>query len=292
MLLTMICLWEDEVQQLPGSEDGQCGMMRDTEDAVAERIQELEVLQSVFDQDLQVIAAPEISRLPDGVFYRVAMRNTTSPTATCLFYVFPFAGYPTRARASFLFYQPNQSPLLLRMINHAIIDEAAKIWVDGPIGFDIITYVSGQLAEWHHQYEQQQLPQPKSLDEPLPPTSEGKRQKAKLQGAARAYDYEWSEQQKHTQRGRLNENRLKQIQASQQNIRSIMAERVIQQRELEALSNELDKVGRVAMTQCLDDGGSVGVAREAAERAKENYQRERGLIPPRPDPETVLPSTD
>jgi hypothetical protein len=105
----------------------------------------------------------------------------------------------------------------------------------------------------------------------------GRRQRAKVKGAEKAFDRSEQEMQEEERRRTLQAERAALIQVENQFLRQSLAGRAILQRDQERLEEGLRKVTRSAMSAALNRGETVDQARLAFKRAELAYRTDHGL---------------
>ena len=107
----------------------------------------------------------------------------------------------------------------------------------------------------------------------------GRRQKAKLKAAEKAFDRPDQKQALYKEYRRKQEERVKatQHQNKSANVRATKAQQAILNRQKELIDEEAEKAARSAMSEAFRKGKSREEAREAAEKARIESYRENGV---------------
>lgn len=258
-----------------------------------EREQELEALQAIYDDQIHVVSVQEGEKINGR--YVIAITPTQdlqepARSGDCKLHIYLTPGYPTVETPLFLFCNPSLPPTLLRQIN-IVIHQKAQELLGVPVIFDVVSFLADVLPEMHmefikeqrrkefdaeqvrlskHRQQQQKQLGPYSNDDadPYDDKKLGRRQRAKLRAAEKAYNRpdemeRWQQEYRRRQDVRVDE-------AREQNtrIRATYAQAAIAKRQREAIEEEAEKAARAAMSRAFNRGASVDEARAEAEEAR------------------------
>ena len=279
----------------------------DIDFAAEERESEEQALQAIYEDHFRVVKQPNTSS--SSSLYRYILEVTLveplkepARSEDCSLHVFVRPGYPAFETPLFLFSNPSLPPTLLRRVNVELIRHAHQN-LGAPAVFDAVNYLSSELAalqldfmkeQRSKELDAQQLRLRKEaghkIDEEAEYDSEaklGRRQRAKLKAAAKAFDQPEIAKKAEEERQQRQTARIERVKDEDKNIRQSMASRAIEQREKERQQEEMDAIYRSALSASLNKGHSTEAAREIATKAKSAYLKLHGLE----DPDAPVEST-
>jgi hypothetical protein len=273
----------------------------DLEYVTEECEQEREALVAIYDDLFEFHPALE-NDASSGSLDRYAIRITPAeelqPPARqedCQLVVFLRPGYPVVQSPSFLFINPNFPPTLLRRINEEITKKARES-LGAPVVFEVVSFLSEELADFQmtfikeqrrKEFEAEQLKLRKqaghNVDDAIEAQYEGKvgrRQRAKLKSAEKAYDREDQKQTLEEEWRKRQDERMERVKEGNHRVGYSRAQRVIEKREQERAEAEVEKAARAAMNDAFNRGESVEEARAAASRVRLESLRANGVETP------------
>ena len=293
----------------------------DLEDATTEREAEEEALEAIYADEFQIIKNnndenDRTSTATAGLYRYNLIVTPSEPlkeparSEKCSLHVFVRPGYPVLEPPLMFFSNPTLPPSLLRRVNMELVRQVHQS-LGAPAVFEIVNFLSTELLSLQETFmkeqnfkemEAEQLRLRREaghvLDDEVEMGEEGgtmgRRQRAKMRAAAKAFDRPDVAQQVEAERRERQSARIDRAkeEGKTQNIRQSRAERAIEQREKERQDEEIKAVGRAAMNAAFIGGASVEEAREASEKAQMEYKHEHGLIEKAPPIATnTVPST-
>jgi hypothetical protein len=285
-LVLMLSALEKETR----GEAAQSGTLVDNTAAAEEREMEREALTAIYEDQFEILYSGHGLGRWKAKINPVEESGKPVSAQHCELHIFIRPGYPGAQVPLFLLTNPSLPPPLLRQINAAIVHEAHSI-AGAPVIFDIISFVESNLSSMKSgflkeqrakEFEAGQLRLRKAaghdVDEELDESSDkkvGRRQKARIKGAEKAYDnndkVQREEQQKRQQK------RIENVKSQDKTIRQSMAELAIERRDKERMNEEMEKVTRAAMNNAFNRGESADGARAAAQLAKQEFLLEHGI---------------
>ena len=264
--------------------------------------QECEVLRAIYEDQFAMVESTVGTTATTMKRCQITIDGTDSTHPSGVLYIFFRPGYPGSRSPLFLWVNHETIPWpLVRRINQELIRCSANE-VGRPIIFEMVS----QLVDFYpslwedHQNEQRN----KECEEVLShdvgtevAIEEGnsdeelrmedltaaeiknlsRRQKSKLVQAQKS-DAKLKEQRIIKQ-----EQHQERVQYENQYLRQTMADRAILKREQDRLNEGVRKVGRLAMSQSLNNGKSMEDARAAARLAERGYRAEHGMDAPKDD---------
>ena len=279
----------------------------DLEDATTEREAEEEALEAIYADEFQIIKSSNgengcASTTTVGLYRYNLIITPSEPlkeparSDTCSLHVFVRPGYPVLEPPLMFFSNPTLPPSLLRRINMELVRQVHQS-LGAPAVFEIVNFLSTELLSLQETFmkeqkfkemEAEQLRLRREaghvLDDDIETGEEGgtmgRRQRAKMRAAAKAFDRPDVAQQVEAERRERQDARIERAREDNktQNIRQSRAERAIEQREKKRQEEEIKSIGRAAMNTAFIRGASVEEAREASEKAILEYKHEHGLI--------------
>ncbi|KAL3944482.1 MAG: hypothetical protein SGBAC_001459 [Bacillariaceae sp.] len=268
----------------------------DLEFAAEERTQEIEVLQAIYAEQLEITAGVRDSDISIYSLKIVPAETLKEPARSedCKLEVFPRSGYPVVESPLLFFSNPSLPPTLLRRIN----DEIARKVVDSvgvPVVFEIASFLAEAIQEMQisfikeqrrKEFEAEQLRMRKQGHGVIAQASEveiegrnlGRRQRAKLRAAEKAYDRDEQIQMEFEEFRQRQEERIEEAKHQSSRIRNVMAEQTLAKREKERVEAEAEKAARAAMNDAFNRGESVEEARAVAKQARIQSLKENGIV--------------
>ena len=273
----------------------------DLEFAAMEREQELEALEAIYAENFEIIGPQkgEAGRKNDPEcrlqlkIDTIEAEKAPSKLEGSKLHVFCRSTYPILAPPLLLFTNPTLAPSLLRKINTALI-EKAKEMIGEPIVFALMEYLSEEVPVLYDDFVREQRAKEMAaeqlrlrkaaghdIDKVIEAQYEsggqlGRRQRAKLRAAEKAYDRDEQLTKEAIEREKKRAERLERIAVEDKHQRYTRAEQAILQREKDRIAEEAEKAYRAAMNAAFLRGESVEGAREAARRAKIESLRANG----------------
>ena len=273
---------------------------------IEEREQEREALVAIYDDQFHFL--PATSSASDTTVisldrYKVQItpaEDLQHPARQdeCQLFVFLRPGYPVVESPSFLFTNPDFSPPLLRRINEKCYMKA-KENIGAPAIFEVVTFLSEELAELQLEYikeqrrkefEAKQLQMRVQADHAVATATKaqydaeggkiGRRQRAKLKAAEKSYDRAEQLEKLDDEWRKKQDERMARVKDENNRVRDSMAQRAILKREQEWVEQEAEKAARAAMNDAFNQGESVEEARAAADEARAKSYKENGFEPP------------
>mmetsp|Transcript_14160 Transcript_14160/g.34361 ORF Transcript_14160/g.34361 Transcript_14160/m.34361 type:complete len:1240 (+) Transcript_14160:58-3777(+) len=268
----------------------------DLEFAAEERTQEIEVLHAIYAEQVEIIAGFRDSAISSYSLKIVPVEELEEPARSedCQLEVFPRSGYPVVEAPLVFFSNPSLPPTLLRRIN----DEIARKAVDSigvPVVFEIASFLAESIHEMQidfikeqrrKEFEAEQLRIRKQGHGVIAQASEveveggklGRRQRAKLRAAEKAYDRDEQIQKEFEEFRQQQDERIQEAKDQSSRIRSVMAEQTLAKREKERVEAEAERAARAAMNDAFNRGDSVEEAREVAKNARIQSLKENGIV--------------
>lgn len=280
--------------------------------AAEERQRELEALQAIYDDQLQILGdSKDCHNVHEGgsvsepyrymlVVAPVQELQEPARSEDCRLFVYLQSGYPTSETPLFLFINRSLPPTLLRGINSKLHQKAAEL-LGAPAVFEVVSYLSDSLAEWQSDFikvqrrkefdaEQARLVQQrKEKSETLSRVMDlqydqaenvgtlGRRQRAKLKAAEKAYNRPDELQKLEEDARERQELRIEEAKYQVSQIRSHHAQDAILRRERELAEEEAERAARAAMNAAFNRGEGRQEARAAASRARVESWRQNGV---------------
>lgn len=263
--------------------------------ATSERKEEEEALAAIYDDQFQVIQEPGST---EGSYqYSVAITpleplREPARSEDCKLHIFVRPGYPAFQTPLLLFRNRTLPPSLLRRVNVELVRQSQHC-LGSPSIFDVVTYLSSELSSLQEDFMKEQKTKEMAAEQ-LRMRREaghlideddydidaklGRRQRAKLKAAAKAFGQPEIAVQAEKERVERQDVRMERVKAEDKNIRQSMAERAIAKREKERQEEEINAIHRAALSASLNKGASVEDAREEANNAKLKYLCEHGLL--------------
>ena len=286
----------------------------DLEFAAMEREQEIEALEAIYAETFEIVGAKngEENRLDPECRLRLKLgsiegEKTSSKIEGSKLHVFCRATYPLLSPPLLLFTNPTLAPSLLRRINEAMI-KRAKESVGEPGVFAMMEYLNEHVPSLYGDFVREQrakemaaeqLRLRKEAGHDIEKVIEaqyesggqiGRRQRAKLRAAEKAYDRNDQLAKATMEREKKRAERIERIRSEDKNQRYTRAEQYILQREKDRIADEAEKASRAAMNVAFLRGESTEEAREAARRARIESLRANGQNVPAND--ESIPSED
>jgi len=285
----------------PLSGGGEKPNAADLEFAAMEREQELEALEAIYAENFEVLGAKkgETGRKDDPEcrlqlkIDSIEAEKAPSKLEGSKLHVFCRSTYPILAPPLLLFTNPTLAPSLLRKINSALIANA-KNMIGEPVVFAMMEYLSEEVPLLYDDFVREQrakemaaeqLRLRKAAGHDIEKVIEaqyessgqlGRRQRAKLRAAEKAYDRDFQLTKEALEREKKRAERLERIAVEDKHQRYTRAEQAILQREKDRIAEEAEKAYRAAMNAAFLRGESVNDAREAARVAKIDSLRANG----------------
>ena len=260
----------------------------DLQFAAEERENEREALKAIFDDNFQVFAGERYCIKIDPA----EPLKEPARSDDCRLHVFMRPGYPVVETALFWFVNSSLPPSLLRQIN----EFATKQSLEGlglPSVFEAVNALTGALPELQltfirdqrrKEFESEQARMRKAVDhtpsQSIDTQNEkeklGRRQRAKIKAAEKAFDR--GDQQKQAEEDRLQRQELRVQRAKEEStrVRDTYVQQTLLKREKDRIEEEAERAARSAMSLAFNRGESVEQARFAAAQAKAQYRREQG----------------
>lgn len=267
------------------------------ENAAEERQEEIEALQAIYDDQIQIIPATSETGGMDKCIVQITPVEELQPPARsqdCKLHIFFRPGYPVSETPLFLFTNPSLPPTLLRRINEECAKNALLHLGTAAI-FQVVSHLSEILPDLHlsfireqrrKEFEAQQLRLRKQAGHSLENAIDqqydadgklGRRQKARLKAAEKAYSRDDVRQQQAEEYRQKQQIRIQRVQEENANARAFHAEHAIRKREKELIEQEVEKAARSAMNAAFNRGENVEEARRAADKARAECLSEYGL---------------
>jgi hypothetical protein len=256
--------------------------------AAEERQNEREALKAIFDDNFQVM---------DDERYCIMITpaeplKEPARSDDCRLHVFMRPGYPVVETALFWFVNPSLPPSLLRQIN----EFATKQSLEGlglPSVFEAVNALSEALPDLQlafireqrrREFEAEQVRLRKEtghvlnqvIDKQTENEKLGRRQRAKLKAAEKAYDRGGQQKKEEEERRQRQDLRVQRAQEESSRVRERHVQLTLLKREKDKLEEEAERAARSAMNSAFNRGESVEQARLAAAQAKAAYLREHG----------------
>ncbi|KAG7344957.1 ATP-dependent helicase HrpA [Nitzschia inconspicua] len=282
-----------------------------------ERAQEVEALEAIYEEQLEVSYTPnpEVNQTTNGKStdvisrYDIAIKpleplKSPARTEDCTLHVFIRDGYPLQTYPLPLFVNTSLPPTFLRRINAKLIEKALEL-LGNPVVFEIVSFLEAELPtlydefveeqrikeyeaeqvrllrQRHAEMEETQKIMEAQYQAQYDPTGEGaklgRRQKAKLRAAEKAYDRPDQVEQLFKEYRRKQDARVEQAKQQNSQVRATYAQLAIEKRQQELIQEEAEKAARTAMSAALNRGESVEEARMAAQAARVQSLRENGV---------------
>jgi hypothetical protein len=287
-LLEAEVLGEGSIRQVQPTE-------ADLELAREELEQEVKALEAIFDNNFQKIDSN------DGLQGRFVVVITPAedlrPPASsteCRLHVFPRKGYPLLEAPLVLLVNPTLPPSLLRRVNSNLVHRAAQL-VGEPCIFALVDHLANILPEMQLDFIKEQRTKEMEAEQ-LKMRIEaghdvealiksqyesdgilGRRQRAKLKSAEKAYDRLEKLHLQEMERRQKQDKRVAQAREQLVSLRSTMAQRAIEDRNRQRIEEEAEKAARFAMNRAFSDGKHVEEARRLAEDARRESMRRNGV---------------
>ena len=214
--------------------------------------------------------------------------------------------YPLYDIPYMLFLNSSLPPTFLRRINVLIHSKAYTELSGHPVVFETVSFLETELydlyndyikeqrkkefdAEQHRLLKHREVEMKRSEQIMLKVTEQdntgdgtnnnlGRRQRAKLKAAEKAYDRPEQLEQLYKEYRRKQDERVEEAQHQNSQIRSTYAQYAIERRQKQLVEEEAERAYRAAMSASLNCGESVEEAREAAKRARTQSLKENGAI--------------
>jgi RWD domain len=276
-----------------------------------ERAQELEALEAIYAEQIQVHPSSRRNLSKGHIIarYMITIKplETLQPPARneeCMLHVLIQDGYPLHNSPLLLFVNASLPPTLLRRINVILVEKALSL-VGNPVVFEIVSYLEAELPVLHNDFVKEQrrkefeaeqvrllrqrqteIDQAQKIMEAqyhaqYDPNGEGaklgRRQKAKLKAAEKAYDRPDQMEQLYKEYRQKQDTRVEHARQQNSQVRATYAQLAIQRRQEELIQDEAERAGRSAMVASLNRGESMETARDAAKRARLESLRENGV---------------
>jgi hypothetical protein len=258
----------------------------DLDYAADERAQEIKVLEAIYDERLQIHSADTSGGIPRYILKITPTEDLKEPGRSdhCQLQVFPRPGYPVVEAPLLLFSNPSLPPSLLRRINDEITRKAVQT-IGAPVIFEVVSFLTESIhvmqadfikEQRHKEFEAEQMRLRKQVHGVVAQASEvevdggnlGRRQRAKLKAAEKAYDRGEQIQKQNKDFRQRQEERVQNVKEQNSSFRISMAEQTLKKREGERYQGEAEAAARVAMNAAFNRGESVEGARKAAEKAR------------------------
>lgn len=259
--------------------------------AAEERENEREVLMAIFDEDFNAV---------DGdARYCITIKpvEPLKPPAhsdDCQLHVFIRPGYPVVETALFWFVNTSLPPSLLRQINEFVAKKALEN-LGLPSVFEAVNALSEALPalqldfireQRRKEFEAEQARMRKDAGHSLEQVMDnqykneklGRRQRAKLKAAEKAYNRGEQQQKEEEDRLKRQQMRVERVREESHRVREIFAEEALAQREEQRIEIDAENAARAAMNAAFNRGESVEEARLAASEAKSSYLRQYNPI--------------
>ena len=285
----------------------------DLDYAASEREEEEQALAAIYDDEFQIIKDHDnVSPTPGLYRYKLVITPSEplkepARSEKCSLHVFVRPGYPAFEPPLVFFCNPTLPPSLLRRVNMELVRQVHQS-LGAPAVFEVVNYLSTELLSLQEDFMKEQRSKEMEAEqlrlrreaghvidevEYGEETKMGRRQRAKLKAAAKAFDQPDVAQQAEKDRLERQDARIERAKVENKNFRQSMAERAIEKREKERQEEEINAVGRAAMSAAFNTGASVDEAREAADKAKLEYMLAHGLIKtlPKKAADDALPAT-
>jgi len=258
----------------------------DLQFAAEERQNEKEALMAIFDDNFQVCTGERYCIK----IHPVERLKEPARSDDCWLHVFMRPGYPVVETALFWFVNSSLPPTLLRTINEFVAKQALEN-LGLPSVFEAVNSLTEALPELQRtfireqkrkEFEAEQIRMRKQVDQSsnhddsMGKEKLGRRQQAKLKAAEKAFDRSEKIQREEEDRKQRQTERIQRAQEESARVRHSHVEQTLLKREQEKLEEELERVGRSAMSAAFNRGENVDQARSAAAKAKEEYLREYG----------------
>jgi len=272
----------------------------DLEFAATEREQEIEALEAIYAETFEIVGTKngEENRLDPECRLRLKLgpiegEKTSSKIEGSKLHVFCRATYPLLSPPLLLFTNPTLAPSLLRRINEEMI-KRVKETVGEPVVFAMMEYLNEHVPCFYDDFAREQrakemaaeqLRLRKEAGHDIEKVIEaqyesggqiGRRQRAKLRAAEKAYDRNDQLAKAAMEREKKRVERMERIRSEDKNQRYTRAEQYILQREKDRIADEAEKASRAAMNAAFLRGESTEDAREAALRARIESLRANG----------------
>ena len=259
--------------------------------AAEERAHERQALVAIYDDQFRT--EPPLWNLEHYVLSITPFEVLQEPAKSedCRLDVFVPRGYPVVQTPLALFNNSNFPPTLLRRINEEL---ALKVrgTVGSPIVFELVTFLSENLSplqmdfireQRSKEFEAEQLRLRHAagheiVGDELDGKLLGKRQRAKIKAAEKAYNRPEEIEKQNEERLRRQEERSARIREETSRIRLTMAERAIAKRQEERIEQDAERAFRAAMNAAFNRGESAEEARESAHAARIKTLREHGVV--------------
>ena len=217
-------------------------------------------------------------------------------TSESKLFIFLQQGYPATETPLFLFVNTRLPPSLLRRINLRLYQKASKL-LGTPVVFEIVSFVCDSLAEWQTDFIKEQRRkefdaqqarlsrsrevQAQKLEDVVAAQYEladdgvalGRRQKAKLKAAEKAYNQPDNLARLEEERKKRQAARIEEAKRQLGQTRSQYAQDAVMKRELERIEEEAERAARAAMNKAFNNGQSREEARAAAGKARKEILR-------------------
>lgn len=254
--------------------------------AADERTQETEVLHAIYDNQFQIHETKSSGGSQRYTLQITPAEDLKSPGRSdqCQLQVFPRLAYPVVEAPLLLFSNPSLPPSLLRRINDEITRKAIEN-IGAPVVFELVSFLAESVhamqtdfikEQRRKEFEAEQMRIRKQGHGVVAQASEievestklGRRQRAKLKAAEKAYDRGEQIQQQNEEFRQRQEERLQTVKAQTSRIRVSMVEQTLRKREKERIEGEAETAARAAMNNAFNSGESVEGARRASEKAR------------------------
>ena len=271
----------------------------DLEFAAMEREQELEALEAIYAENFEIFGGKkgETIKHPECRLQlkidSIEAEKAPHKLEGSKLHVFCRSTYPILAPPLLLFTNPTLAPSLLRKINCALISRA-KDMIGEPVVFAMMEYLSEEVPVLYDDFVREQRAKEMAAEQVRMRTAAGhdiekvieaqyesggqlgRRQRAKLRAAEKAYDRDDQLTKEALERERKRTERLERIAVQDKHQRYTRAEQAILQREKDRIAEEAEKASRAAMNATFLRGESVEDAREAARKARIESLRANG----------------
>lgn len=244
-----------------------------------EQDQEVHALRAIYDESFRT----RESIHPKGRFMikitLIEKLRSPGDSNSCWMHVFSREGYPILDSALLLFTNPSLPPSLLRRINCHLAKKASRL-IGEPAIFSLIDYLSNNMHVWQLDFIKEQRAKEMEAvqltmrDEAGHDVSNifdekiGRRQKARLKGAEKAFDRPDQLREEYEARRRQEEKRLARIVADNEAFLPTMAQREIEKRNRNRIEDEAENAARFAMNKAFNEGKSAQEARRLSYEAR------------------------
>jgi hypothetical protein len=300
---------------LPDFEEIGADAAEELEMALEEQTQELEALQAIYDDQLEIIHgknSADDTTLQSVDRYVIAIKPVQplpSPARSndCRLHVLLQDGYPHRTIPLLMLVNESLPPTFLRRIN-SLLHQKAQELLGTPAVFETVSFLENDLFDHYSTFLREQrrkefeaeqvrlLRQRKAEMEEAErimdmqyhaqydPNGEGskvgRRQRAKLKAAEKAYDRPDQMEELNKEYRRRQDARVEDAQTQNAQVRATYAQLAIARRQQERIQEEAEMAARSAMSASLNRGDGVETAREVAQRARYRVLQEHGIKVP------------